>query len=648
MGLWQALGQGREARRNRRAARAAARQWARATAAAAAATQRAPAGGAPATATGAGAGGVSGGSGSGTRAGATVAPLVGGGAAPAAGSAPRPGGAEALRSEVLPVGQGDPARGRALVAGRLWLADGQVVLSPGASPWEALPPTPRFAAALHGHDWLGDLAALGGRAARAQAQGWVGDWIARHGEGRGVGRGPGWTPALAGRRLRLWLSHAPWLLSGPGRAMAPGLVACAGVHAGFLARRWPAAPPDPERFEALAGLVLAGLALERLAPMLPPALAGLAAACDGLIDVEGGMPERNPEALLTVFGLLTTVATALRAAGREPDAAHAAAIARTAATLKALRHADGGLARFHGGGAAAEGALDLALAEAGVRARARPGRPMGFVRLASRRTTVIVDAAPPPPGPDSHASTLAFELTSGRRPLIVSAGPGHAFGAGWRRQARATAAHATLVLEGASSSRLGPAARRTEPAAAEPEFVARPRQVTLAREGEGHAAGVVLSHDGWAQSHGLVHVRRLALSADGRALMGEDALLALTPVQRRRFEAVRGGGALDGIGFALRFPIHPDVEAALEMGGRAVALRLKSGEVWIFRPEGALPALEPTVYLDPSRARPRPALAIVLPGRALSPAQQIGWTLAKAEDSPVGLRDIALDEEAPA
>ena len=79
------------------------------------------------------------------------------------------------------------------------------------------------------------------------------------------------------------------------------------------------------------------------------------------------------------------------------------------------------------------------------------GLAMGFARLSGGRTSVIADAAPPPDGQASlsaHASTLAFELTSGRRAVIVSCGSGVPFGPDWRRAGRATAPHSPLEIEG--------------------------------------------------------------------------------------------------------------------------------------------------------------------------------------------------------
>ena len=52
---------------------------------------------------------------------------------------------------------------------------------------------------------------------------------------------------------------------------------------------------------------------------------------------------------------------------------------------------------------------------------------MGFSRFTSGATVVIVDAEAPASGPTSfnaHASTGAFELSTGRNPLIVSCGSG--------------------------------------------------------------------------------------------------------------------------------------------------------------------------------------------------------------------------------
>jgi len=344
-----------------------------------------------------------------------------------------------------------------------------------------------------------------------------------------------------------------------------------------------------------------------------------------------------------VFTLLTWAAQSLTEAGRRPGESHLAAIGRIAPTLRALRHADGSLARFHGGGPGLDGRLDQALASSGVKPARPTGLAMGFARLADGRTSVIVDAASPPKGRASamaHASTLAFELTSGRRPVVVSCGSGASFGPEWRRAGRATASHSTLEIEGFSSSRLGSSGN---------DQLADLAGVGLTGPVSGPGStGVALSHDGWVDTHGLTHTRLLDLSHDGRSLTGQDTLSAMTPdAQQRLSEAsIRTRG--QAVRYMVRFHLHPDVHAAADMGGSSVSLLLKSGELWLFRYAGDVTlSLEPSVYLDKGRLKPRPTQQILLTGTVRQAETRIGWTLAKAQDTPLAIRDLDRNDLAP-
>jgi len=112
------------------------------------------------------------------------------------------------------------------------------------------------------------------------------------------------------------------------------------------------------------------------------------------------------------------------------------------------------------------------------------------------------------------------------------------------------------------------------------------------------------------------------------------------------FERHMTESRMQGVPFCARFHLHPDVEAELDLAGSAVSLTLRSGEVWVFRHDGtgAL-SLEPSVYLETRRLKPRGTRQIVLSSRVLDFARQIGWTLAKAQDTPQGIRDLARNEE---
>ncbi|WP_235451321.1 heparinase II/III family protein [Gemmobacter sp. LW-1] len=526
------------------------------------------------------------------------------------------------------------ARGKQLVAGNFLFA-GHLIEAPGAEIWDIARPGPAFEAELQGFGWLDDLAAVGDPAARKRAQDWTFGWIDRYGRGDG----PGWSPDLTGRRLIRWINHAILLLGGQDRDRALAYYSALSHQTVFLSRRWQVASPGLPRFEALTGLIYAGLALIGMEAHVDPAAAALARECEREVDAEGGIPTRNPEELLEVFTLLTWAAQALTDAGRLVPPSHLAAIERIAPTLRALRHADGGLARFHGGGRGLEGRLDHALASSGVKPAPVGGLAMGFTRLSAGRSSVIVDTALSPggeAGASAHASTLAFELTSGRRPLIVNCGNGAPFGADWHRASRATQSHSTLSIDGFSSSRFAHDRR---------EVLEDRARITLLRQSHDAEAHLLLAgHDGWRGTHGLVHLRDLALTADGRRLDGTDMLVADTPADKDRLQAVlrRTGG---DIGFALRFHLHPDADAEIDMGGAAVSVALRSGEIWVFRHDGqAVMTLEPSVYLEKGRLMPRAARQIVLAASLQDFQARIGWTLAKAQDTPLAIRDIDREE----
>ncbi|MGR3465171.1 heparinase II/III family protein [Limimaricola sp.] len=545
----------------------------------------------------------------------------------------------ALSRPAAPDGAGDAGRGRDLLAGRHHRA-GQLVEAQGRSIWALGPETDPQGIALHGFGWLDDLASFGGPAARDLAWRWLRDWIARYGEGRG----PGWTPEMLAARLSRWVAHAAWLGEAPSpEAEMTEFLRSLSRQSRWLARHWRRAAA-PARIHALAALIGAETALHG-APRQPARrAAALGQAAAEAIGDDGAITARTPEALLDLLCDLNAAAALL---GDATTPAHRDALGRAAAVLRSLRHADGGLARVHGGGRGAPGRLDRALAEAGV----PPGAPsvglrMGYARLAGGRTSVILDAAAPPRGPraiHAHASTLAFEMTSGRRPVIVGCGSGAHHGPDWRRAGRATLSHSTLCLEGLSSARLGRGADGAEP------LVEGPGEVLAHRADSDDLQRIEASHDAWRASHGLTHDRRLGLDRSGAALLGEDLLTTLGRVDERAFDAASRAGRDPGVTFAIRFHLHPHVTPELDAQGACARLRLRSGEVWTLAHDGgARLSLAPSVYLEKSRPRPVPTQQVVLSGRAMAYATLVRWSLVSSGDAGAALRDLRNGEDDPA
>ena len=542
----------------------------------------------------------------------------------------------AITSQPEPRAIGTVARARQLQAGN-FLMGGELVEAPGQSIWDVPSPSDAFTFACHGFEWLDDLAAAGDAPARALAQDWLWQWIERF----GAARGPGWYPDLAGRRLIRWISHAPFVLKGRERAQSQAFFKSLGRQTNYLAHAWPDAAPGLARVEALTGLLYAALSLEGAEGHLKAARRGLAKACDALGE-DGAVRSRNPEELLDLFTLLVWADHAQRAAGQPGDAAQQRAIAAIAPTLRSLRMGDGALARFNGGGRGTEGRLDQSLSDSGIRSAARGKTAMGYARLAAGRTIAIMDTAAPPEGAAglrAHAGTLGFEMSSGRRQIIVNQGAGDAFGPDWRRRGRETAAHSTVEVAEGSMARFVPmrvfGSRETEALMDGPKLVALERAV----DASGHWA--LGSHDGYTASHGLFHERRLFLSPDGLELRGEDTLSAQSSRGQARFARMREKGAVT---WRARFHLHPEVEASLDLGGDAVSLTLRSGEVWIFRQSGGEMTLEPSTYLDSRRLNPRLTQQIVVTVAAMDYASRINWVVGRAGDRRLAVRDIETDQ----
>ncbi|WP_298360779.1 heparinase II/III family protein [uncultured Litoreibacter sp.] len=534
-----------------------------------------------------------------------------------------------------PRSMGSFAKGKQLIAGNFQFG-GHLIQQPGVALWDLPAPDATFANELMGFGWLDDLAAVGDGAARKLAQDWTMRWIAQHGRGKGGG----WSPDLTGRRLVRWINHAIFLMNGQSVENNDKYFRSLAQQTAFLSRRWSMASPGLPRFEALTGLLYAGISLNGVEHFVEPTAKALEQECNVEIDAEGGFTTRNPEELMEVFTLLCWAELALKDAGHAPEAGHKAALERIAPTLRALRHTDGGLARFHGGGRGDDGRLDQALANVDAVTRPSDKLAMGYARLSCGRTSVVADVSAPPKRKSSlnaHASTLAFELTSARRPVIVNCGSGESFGPDWRRAGRATPSHSTVSIDGVSSAKLA--------AGPDGETLTNvPAKVPVQHGSDATGMRIMASHDGYIKDFGLTHVRKLELSADGRVVTGQDTLGALSDSDRVTFEHHMDRIALDGVRFSLRFHLHPDVDASVDMGGSAISLALKSGEIWVFRPSGTADmALEPSVYLEKGRLKPRASQQIVLSSRVMEYAAQVSWVLAKAQDTPSYLRDFEQD-----
>jgi uncharacterized heparinase superfamily protein len=477
-------------------------------------------------------------------------------------------------------GAGDAARGAAILRGEWQLAGERL----GADDPFAATPGAEQGAALHGFGWLADLRAEGSDAARSAARNHIASWIAHHGEW-----GPlAWRGDVLGRRIVAWLTECPFFQEGGDnvfRVVFLRSLARQVRHLDRLARLGGPVlgPAGQARLEALIAFALACACLPTSRERLPRALVLLLHEVNAQVLPDGGHYQRSPALQLTVLQALVGLRMTLVAARQHVPSMLQAAIDRMAPMLRFYRHGDGKLALFNHTSEGDPAAIDALLKQTGAEGKPPPSAPhTGFQRLVADPLLVLVDTGtPPPPESDAcaHAGTLSFELSYGPERLIVNCGARpHAHGE-WLAAQRATAAHSTLVLANANSSDLLPSGGLGR----------RPRHVLCRREEADGAALIDASHDGYAPPFGVLHRRRLYLSAEGEDLRGED-----------RLARVRPGETLP---FALRFHLHPDVQASLLHDGTAVLLRLPSGAGFRLDAAGGRLALEESIYLGGGNLR---------------------------------------------
>ena len=115
---------------------------------------------------------------------------------------------------------------------------------------------------------------------------------------------------------------------------------------------------------------------------------------------------------------------------------------------------------------------------------------------------------------------------------------------------------------------------------------------------EDGAAVLAASHDGYSKRYGLMHNRKLILSADGKTLAGVDKL---TLAGGRR----KTKGAMP---YAVHFHLHPDCKCERGPAPEQCRIRMRDGEVWLFKADGVRVSIEDSLHFVDS-AGPRPSCA---------------------------------------
>ncbi|MEE2721237.1 MAG: heparinase II/III family protein [Pseudomonadota bacterium] len=509
------------------------------------------------------------------------------------------------RPQVLPLipeenWPGSSDRGAGLVEGQFRFLNHTVEAAAAFS--EENDAGPAWQARLHGFEWLRDMRAVGTEAARVRARQYVTDWADVNQNWHPLI----WRPDVMSKRLCCWLTHAEFISAGADEEFAKTFLESIGRQVKHLRRAARFMPEGLERIETTKALIYVSLGLPGGARFMPRLVKNISKICDRQILPDGGHIERSPQAQLAALQNLIDVRSILKISSLDIPDSLQRAIDRAAPMLRFYRHGDGGFALFNGANEGKAWLIDVVLTKAEAR-----GKPLasavhtGFERIAANRTLLISDTGTPSrTARGTHAGSLSFEISVGKQRMIVNCGAYTGRDETWRLAQRATAAHSTLVAEDRNSTEIRPDGTMGKMVA----------DVWCERvEADGNT-WLDVRQDGYTQSLGILHRRRIYLNASGTDVRGEDTL--------------EGEGDHK---FAIRFHLHPSVKASLVKDGASVLLRLPDKSGWRMRCSGGVASLQESVYLGDGQEARRTE-QIVISGASMQGSAQVKWALSRLTD----------------
>jgi uncharacterized heparinase superfamily protein len=484
---------------------------------------------------------------------------------------------------------GDATRGRTMLTNVVALA-GETIIVTG-SAWNS-PAHEPWLAAMHSFEWLRDLRAVGGDAARRHARVLTSQWLDRKPK-----RGDlAWRADVMGARIANWVAFHDFFCASADDAFRARLFGSLARQAKGLARALPGDLNGAPLLIAIKGLLASGVCLEGGDARVALAEKLLLRELPKQVLQDGCHVERNPTVHATVLAALIDIRALYKTARLAMPEQLQHTIDRMTPALRFFRHGDGALALFNGSQQGEAVMVDTILTQADARGKPLKRAPQaGFDRMSLGRTVVIVDSGSPAPAKldrHTHAGIGSFEMSVGRERFIVNCGAYPGVGP-WRAALAATAAHSTLTVADTNQIELlpGGGVRR------------KPPTVESSREDAAEGSLVEINHNGYANL-GLSHHRRLFLTDSGENLRGEDRLNGTTP-QR----------------FAIRFHFHPDVQVSLTESGRAALLRLGDGTGWRFHSDADAIALDDSVFFG--SGAPRRSNVLVISGQTEGKAEAV-------------------------
>lgn len=479
----------------------------------------------------------------------------------------------------------DPLVARDIYQGRFSFA-GHTVDAGRQSVFSIEAPSDAWEVELQSFGWLRHLQRAGTELAADNGRAHVDDWINQC--GRRI-EGSAWDARACAGRVISWIQHARFILQNSEHGFYRRFMASLARQIRYLRSIAPGLDENIDLLHVRIALALSAINLPTSGVVQRRSAANLEDQLRRQILPDGGHISRRPDLLPEILADLLPLAQVYVAASKPVPSELVRAIDRMFPMLRFFRHAGGSIAQFHGSGVGRE---DLAVAV--LRHDSTNGQftekasNSEFHRLSSGDAVVIADIGSPLSGSigdRNNASTLAFEFSAGRSPIVVNAGIDRLHRESYEEAARTTAAHSALSLDGLSSARIEPFSVGGN---IHHRVLAAPSAVQTQPWDVDGGHGFSARHDGFVRTVGLWHERGIVMFDGGRRVDGYDRLTPDSTIHDSEHRAV------------IRFHLHPRISVQTFVDGDALKLTNEAGEAWRFSAVGAKPQMEDSIYLSGS------------------------------------------------
>ncbi|ESQ80826.1 heparinase II/III family protein [Asticcacaulis sp. YBE204] len=371
----------------------------------------------------------------------------------------------------------------------------------------------------------------------------------------------------------------------------------------------------------LVGCVLSGHVGDR---MRKKGLRILPKALKRAIMADGSHASRSPQAGLELLYDLLLIEDALNQRGLAIPEYLEVAIERLSRFVRTLSHPDGSLCAFQGGESVDGDSVAPALLHEDKRPLALSNLPLSlehgrYHRMLGRSLSVFVDAGEPKPGVLGYGACdhpMNFEVSGGRDKLFVT--PGWSSSQSDQHGFRVVSASNSLTIgEGVILSPItGKFGELLHFTLEGLRYRIRSRRI----ESDDSGSLLEMEHEGWRPQFGLKHERRLYVDPGRDELRGEEKLIPVEPKKELAASAP----------YALRFLLHPEVQASLARDKRSILLRGPGGRGWWLRHDAKEVVIEESAVFD--KGLPKKSTTLCLRGICrLDTPTRIRWKLSPAE-----------------